>query len=78
MPTHFQDLLAAASILAGCFLAGRYMGLLEAKIKNGKSNDLELYRAIGSLEQRIEELSDQITRHHRRGSETHRGKSTTD
>jgi hypothetical protein len=58
----FSELLAAASILAGAFLAGRYFGLLEAKVKNGRSDDI--IRLCGE----IEKLLDSLARQHDRST----------
>ncbi|MGQ9845876.1 MAG: hypothetical protein ACUVQP_00025 [Bacteroidales bacterium] len=61
----WQDLLASLSILAGAFLAGRYFGLLEARIRNGngkRNTEQELAR---KLEQLVEELH--LLTHGKRG-----------
>jgi len=52
----FSEILAAGSMLAALFLAGRYVGILEAKIKNGKSTESALLNVLGRIEQKIDDL----------------------
>jgi hypothetical protein len=58
----FQEILAGSSILVGVFLAGRYFGILESRLRtNGKSGTIEQQLQLISL--RLSEISSRLEQH---------------